>query len=137
MYSKKSIDMAPHYLKSRIAAIWTVNDWAHEMGWERSLFSRKFRRHFQVAPKVWLHREKMQSIHNYLITSPSARHFEIAYDLGFRDEKALYDYVRYHYSCSTGYYIEKIYQIKISRHLRKLPGSINLQVHRQEQSHIP
>jgi AraC-like DNA-binding protein len=123
MCIKRSIAVAPELLKSRIAAIWTVNDWANEMGWERSLFSRKFRRCFRVTPKEWLHREKMNSIHIYLTTSPKARQFEIAYDLGFKDEKALYDYVRYHYSCSTGYYIKIIQEGSTDRHKRYMSAS--------------
>jgi methylphosphotriester-DNA--protein-cysteine methyltransferase len=120
MPSKKSIDYAPQHLKIRIHAIWTVNDWAKEMGWDRSLFSRKFRRHFRIPAKEWLHQEKMQTIHTYLLSSPEAKHFEIAYDLGFKDEKALYDYVRYHYSCSTGFYIRELQERNSNRFKRLL-----------------
>lgn len=108
MKRKMKIDFAPQVLKNLILQIWTVNDWSVELGWERCEFSRGFKRQFGISAKDFLHKEKFKFIDKYFTSKPDTKHYEMACELGFRDEKALYDYVRYHRKCSPSAYKKRV-----------------------------
>ncbi|KPP99598.1 MAG: ArsR family transcriptional regulator [Bacteroidetes bacterium HLUCCA01] len=94
--SKQRIEHANLVMSSYISSIRTVRDWADLMGWERTDFSRRYRRIHGQTAKHALKQERFKHIARLMKENPQAKNYEIACDLGFRDEKALYDYVRYH-----------------------------------------
>lgn len=112
MNKKHRIEAAGHVLAAHINEIRSVNDWADLMGWDRTEFSRQFRRKNGVSAKDRLRELKFGAINDYFFDQPEARYYEVAYDLGFRDEKALYDYVRYHHKCSPTDYKKKVLSLK-------------------------
>lgn len=98
--SKQKICQANDVLLNKITEIRTVSEWASLMGWERSEFSRVYRRIHCVNAKSVLNKEKLRLIQRLMGEYPDAKSYEIACETGFKDEKALYDYVRYHKRCS-------------------------------------
>lgn len=102
------MEVAIHLLSLHIYDMRSVSDWATKMGWERSEFSRKFKRYYGESAKECFHRIKMKTIENHFSAQPDAKYYEVACDLGFRDEKALYDYVRYHKKCSPTSYKNQV-----------------------------
>jgi transcriptional regulator GlxA family with amidase domain len=110
MKKKHRLDKAVEVLKSNIHVIKSVSDWSDHMGWERSDFSRKYAKSYGESAKRTFHKLKLETIDAYLYDQPTAKYFEVAYDLGFRDEKALYDYVRYHTNKSPGAYKRMLHE---------------------------
>lgn len=108
MNRKMKLDIAVHYLSLNIFEIKSVSDWAIRMGWDRAEFSRRFRKYHGESAKVCFHRLKLRTIENHFYSQPEAKYYEVAMDLGFRDEKALYDYVRYHRNCSPTAYKRQV-----------------------------
>lgn len=108
MSKKHRIEAAGIILAAHLNQIRTVADWAIFMGWDRTEFSRQYRRKNGVSAKDKLRDARFGVINDYLSQQPDARYYEVAYDLGFRDEKALYDYVRYHYKCSPTVYKNRV-----------------------------
>lgn len=110
MKKKLRLDKAVEVLESNILSIKSVSDWSENMGWERSDFSRNYAKVFGESAKITFHKLKLKTIETYLYEQPEAKYFEVAYDLGFRDEKALYDYVRYHTNQSPGAYKKMLHE---------------------------
>lgn len=110
MKKKLRLEKAVEVLKNNITNIKSVSDWSVHMGWDRSDFSRKYAKQFGESAKKTFHKNKLLTIESYLYEQPGAKYFEVAYDLGFRDEKALYDYVRYHTNKSPGAYKRMLHE---------------------------
>ena len=108
MNKKLRINFALEVLRSNIHSIRSVTDWSGIMGWDRAEFSRQYAKLFGERAKTAYHRYKMKSINNELFSKPTAKYFEIATNTGFRDEKAFYDYMRYHTTCSPTEYKRKL-----------------------------
>lgn len=104
MRKKLKLEVALDILKSNIHNIKSVSDWSDIMGWDRSEFSRQYAKKFGESAKETYHKQKLLTIEAYLYEQPTVKYYEVACDLGFRDEKALYDYVRYHTKKSPGAY---------------------------------
>ncbi|MCC5925763.1 MAG: hypothetical protein JJU41_04305 [Bacteroidetes bacterium] len=114
--NKLRIALANEVLFQNLNQIRTVNEWANLMGWERSDFSRSYRRMFSITAKKKLNREKIRLIEQLFGEQPSAKCYEIAYETGFKDEKALYDYLRYHELVNVSRFRERFQQAgQISR----------------------
>lgn len=108
MLKRVKLQYAVEILLNNIYEIRSVTDWANKMGWDRAQFSRMFARHYGENAKDALARFKLNLISKHFLENQGAKHFEIAYDLGFKDEKALYDYIRYHTNESPTQYKIKI-----------------------------
>lgn len=112
MKHKMKLELAREILATNIHEIRTVADWAQLMGWDRTEFSRQFSRKFGTSAKDTLHMEKLKTIEGHFFDQPGAKYYEVACDLGFRDEKALYDYIRYHKNCSPGGFKQQLGLLK-------------------------
>ncbi len=98
------INFALEVLRTNIDSIRSVSDWSEKMGWDRATFSRQYVKMYGESAKSAFHRYKLRNIEKRLLEKPDHKYFEIACDLGFRDEKAFYDYMRYHTSQSPTSY---------------------------------
>lgn len=94
------ISKAKTILMSHLNHITGITKWAKLMGYNRIEFSRTFKKFFDMAPKKMFHMVRVDSIMVYLAQHPSAKHYEVAIRFGLRDEKALYDYLKYHHNAS-------------------------------------
>lgn len=99
---KMSIFAANQFLNDHLSTIRSVTVWASRMGWERTEFSRMYHKVYQITAKEKLKKEKLNLITRRLREHPYAKSYEVACDTGFKDEKALYDYLRYHCKGGTG-----------------------------------
>ncbi len=93
----EKVEKALAVLEENIAFICTVEEWAERMGYDSAkYFSRLFRNHYAVRPKEVLVDRKLQRFREFVESSPHAIHYEIANELGFRDEASLYKFVKRH-----------------------------------------
>ena len=87
-------------LEAHIASTARVAEWAELMGYKNERrFSRHFVRHFRERPSRTLTGIRLKSIAHDLRTT-SYNHQEIAWRHSLPDEKALYNFVKYHAGCS-------------------------------------
>lgn len=98
MKSSSVIDMhqATLHLRRHFTDIRTVGDWAARMGYQRTEFSRMFKKVHRQAPKEALIQIRTSMLLLFLVQNPTLKHYEVARTFGLRDEKALYDYLKYH-----------------------------------------
>jgi transcriptional regulator GlxA family with amidase domain len=115
MIKKLRINFALEVLRSNIQSIRSVTDWSDMMGWDRTEFSRRYSKLHGESAKAAYHRYKLKSINNELSENPGAKYYEIAHNIGFRDEKAFYDYMRYHTMCSPTEYKRKLITSKSNK----------------------
>ncbi len=94
------INKAKTILMSHLNHIKGITQWAKLMGYNRIEFSRCFKKSFEIPPKKMFHTVRVDSIMVYLAQHPSVKHYEVAIRFGLRDEKALYDYLKYHQNAS-------------------------------------
>jgi methylphosphotriester-DNA--protein-cysteine methyltransferase len=94
------INKAKAILMSHLNHITGITKWAKLMGYNRIEFSRLFKKVFDMSPKKMFHLVRVDSIMVYLAQHPNAKHYEVAIRFGLRDEKALYDYLKYHRNAS-------------------------------------
>lgn len=117
------INFALEVLRNNIDSFRSVSDWSDKMGWDRATFSRQYMKMYGESAKSAFHRYKLRNIEKYLIEKPDNKYFEVACDLGFRDEKAFYDYMRYHTSQSPTSYKLNLLKKK-SRKIAKIDANI-------------
>jgi len=94
------ISKAKSILMSHLNHITGITKWARLMGYNRIEFSRSFKKSFDMTPKMMFHSVRVDSIMVYLSQHPGVKHYEVAIRFGLRDEKALYDYLKYHHNAS-------------------------------------
>jgi methylphosphotriester-DNA--protein-cysteine methyltransferase len=114
MRKRLRVNFALEILRSNIQSIRSVSDWSDMMGWDRAEFSRQFAKMYGENAKSAYHRHKLKSIDKFFYAQPNAKYFEIAYDMGFRDEKAFYDYMRYHTTQSPTSYKKELLANEVS-----------------------
>lgn len=96
----KSISTAVEELEEHLATTARVSEWARLMGYDNQRrFSRHFVRHFRERPSRVLSYVRLKSVIRELRTTTYS-HLEIAWRHSMPDEKALYNFVRYHAGCS-------------------------------------
>lgn len=100
MKEKTSILEALSVLEANSLLIITVSDWANEMGYSRSYFSRRFKNEFGLCPKEYLRDFRLRLIKEEIIKDPEAIGYCIAINCGFIDEKALHKYLNFHFDLS-------------------------------------
>jgi methylphosphotriester-DNA--protein-cysteine methyltransferase len=91
---------AQTFLVSHLNKIDGITRWAQFMGYSRSQFAKRFKTAFSVTPKAMYHNIRVNSIMMYLSQHPDKKHYEVATRFALRDEKALYDYLKYHHNAS-------------------------------------
>lgn len=87
-------------LISHLHRINGISRWAQLMGYSRSQFAKRFKSVFNATPKQVYHSVRANSIMMYLSQHPDKKHYEVALRFALRDEKALYDYLKYHHNLS-------------------------------------
>jgi transcriptional regulator GlxA family with amidase domain len=88
------IEGAIDFLKPRLREIDRVNEWARAMGYKNSKrFSRLFRNHFKKQPKKILDEIKVQKAIELLTNGNEMSCYEVAWEIGKRDEQALYKFM--------------------------------------------
>jgi methylphosphotriester-DNA--protein-cysteine methyltransferase len=86
------IDEAIDFLKPRLKKIDRVNEWA--MGYKNEKrFSILFRNYHKITPKKVLDEIKAQKAIELLTAGNSMSCYEVAWEIGKRDEQALYNFM--------------------------------------------
>lgn len=94
------ITKAKSVLVTHLHRINGISRWAQLMGYSRSQFARCFKETYDITPKAVFHSVRVLSIMTYLSQHPDKKHYEVAVRFALRDEKALYDYLKYHHNAS-------------------------------------
>jgi len=90
---KKAVKIA----QGKVGEIYNVQEWADEMEYSSSkYFSRKFRNHFGERPKSILIRIRIERFFDMLSNNPNISSYEIAKEIGLRDEIALNKFINRH-----------------------------------------
>lgn len=97
MNTRTNIAKALSVLETNTLEIITVTDWATELGFSRSYFSRSFKKEFGLCPKEYLKDFRLRVIKEEIRKDPEAIGYKIAVNCGFIDEKALHKYLDFHF----------------------------------------
>lgn len=90
---EKALEVA----RQNLAEILTVGEWAEKMSYSSpKYFSRKFRNHFGIRPKYKLIELRVNRFFEIIKNDPSLSCYEIAFQLGLRDEIALNKFIKRH-----------------------------------------
>jgi AraC-like DNA-binding protein len=90
---KKAVKIA----EGKVGSIYTVQEWAEEMNYNSpKYFSRKVRNHFGERPKSILIRIRIAKFVQMLSNNPNISSYEIAQEIGLRDEIALNKFINRH-----------------------------------------
>lgn len=90
---ESAIDLA----KQNMTEIFTVKEWAEEMKFNSSkYFSRKFRNAFGDRPKTKLIEIRINRFHHLINENLEISCYEIALELGLRDQVALNRFINRH-----------------------------------------
>jgi AraC-like DNA-binding protein len=88
------IDHCVQILKGNIKSIDRVGEWSEICGYnDVKKFSRLFRNHFGIRPKKLMNRIKLEIAIN-LLSEGKSSNYEIARDIGKKDEKVLYTFFK-------------------------------------------
>lgn len=91
------IESAPQIARENMIEIFTVREWAKEMQYSSSkYFSRKFRNFFGVRPKSMLIKLRVTKFHSLIKDDSEISCYEIAQEIGLRDEVALNRFIKRH-----------------------------------------
>ena len=94
---KIPMDRAIDIARDNIQEIGTVTEWADMMGYSSvKYFSRSFRNKYKVRPKQFLINLKVARFKSLIKEDPSISCFELALEIGLRDEKALNKFIVRH-----------------------------------------
>jgi hypothetical protein len=95
--NQDNIRMAPVVLAKKLRVIHNTKDWALLMGY-RSLetFSRHYFRRFHIRPGQALKTTRLNHILYLILFRPKLSGYEIAWESGLVDEKALHGFLTYH-----------------------------------------
>ena len=84
-------------LGAHLKEIHTVQEWAERMGYHSADgFSRKYFRHFHERPGKALETARVVRILDLILLKPELSGYEIAWEVGLEDEKALHSFLTYH-----------------------------------------
>lgn len=93
----KELQDAEKVAAAHITEIYTVQEWAGAMGFSCSKkFSRAFRNHFGVRPKSRLIELRVKKFLELIEENPETGSYEIAVEIGLRDEIALSKFIKRH-----------------------------------------
>lgn len=91
------VESAVKIVKENMAEICTVQEWASEMKFNcPKYFSRTFRNHYMKRPKEKLIQLKMEKFFELIKEEPEISCYEIALEIGLRDEIALNRFIKRH-----------------------------------------
>ena len=91
----QNIEYAVIVLEENISSIFTVKEWAEEMGYSsEKYFSRIIRNHYGKRPKEVIKEVKLQAIKQKITNNPEEIFYAIAKELGFANDQALYKFVK-------------------------------------------
>lgn len=91
------ITKALQVANSKITEIYTVQEWADEMGFSSyKYFSHVFRNHFGIRPKEMLNQLRLDLFFKLIAEEPKMSNYEIAISMGLKDDKALNKFIKRH-----------------------------------------
>lgn len=94
---KQPMEKALQVARENLQQIRTVTEWAREMGYDSpKYFSRKFRNVFGVRPKSKFIEIRINKFYALIKEYPEVSCYEIALELGLRDEIALNRFINRH-----------------------------------------
>ncbi|MTI89283.1 MAG: AraC family transcriptional regulator [Balneolaceae bacterium] len=94
---KEEIELAIRAFKNNIEDIHTVQEWASYANFSSTKsFSRQIKIHFGKPAIKVMTELRLQKVIELMLKSPEESLFCIARMVGLKDEKSLYDYVKYH-----------------------------------------
>jgi transcriptional regulator GlxA family with amidase domain len=94
---KIPMDRAIDIARDNLEELGTVTEWADIMGYTSAkYFSRVFRNHYKVRPKQALINLKVARFKWLIKEDPNISCFELALEIGLRDEKALNKFIVRH-----------------------------------------
>ena len=94
---KQPMEKALYVAEENLKQIRTVAEWGKEMGYESpKKFSRKFRNHFGKRPKSTLIELKLNCFFKLIEDFREISCYEIAVELGLKDEIALNKFINRH-----------------------------------------
>jgi transcriptional regulator GlxA family with amidase domain len=84
-------------LAAHLREIHTVQDWADRTGFTSGRqFARQYLRCYHEHPKKSIQLARLNRIIDVILFQPDRSGYEIAWEAGLEDEKALYDFLHYH-----------------------------------------
>ena len=93
----RPIKEAVKIAERKIDEIYTVGEWAEEMQFNSSKhFSRTYRNHFGERPKTRLIKIRINMFLKMIKRNPEIGCYEIAREIGLRDEVALNKFIKRH-----------------------------------------
>jgi transcriptional regulator GlxA family with amidase domain len=102
------LEEAIKVLEREVREIDRVSEWAKACNYSSSkLFSRKFRNHFGIRPITIIKKLKVKIAIN-LLKNTQLSNYEIALEIGKRDEQALYHFIKQQTGNSPEFYKKKI-----------------------------
>ena len=94
---QETIQQALVVLGAHLKEIHTVKEWAERMGYHSAdWFSRKYFRHFHERPVKAIETARVLRILDLILLQPGLSGYEIAWEVGLEDEKALHSFLTYH-----------------------------------------
>lgn len=101
------IDQYTQILKGNIKSIDRVGEWCESCGYkDMKKFSRVIRNNFGIRPKKLMNRIKLE-IAIKLLSEGELSNYEIALEIGKRDEKALYTFFKQQMGNPPNFYRRK------------------------------
>lgn len=95
-YEKES-ELAIRVFNNNIALIHTVEEWASSMNYRSAkTFSRHIKIHFGISAVKVMTQLRVKKIMELMHSVPEDSLFCVARLVGLKDEKSLYDYIKYH-----------------------------------------
>lgn len=99
--NKEEIDLAVRVFNKNVALIHTVEEWSSFMNFNRpKTFSRHVKIYFGKSAIKVMTDLRINKIKELMRTFPEESLFCIARLVGLKDEKSLYDYIKYHKNLS-------------------------------------
>jgi len=94
---QETIRQALVVLGAHLKEIHTVKEWAERMGYHSADgFSRIYFRRFNERPVKAIETARVLRILDLILLQPDLSGYEIAWETGLEDEKALYSFLIYH-----------------------------------------
>lgn len=91
----ENLDKSLEVLEKQIKSIDRVSEWAEACGYTNpKTFSRHFRNHFGERPGIVMKRAKLEKAIELLTNGEELSNYEIARNIGKKDEQALYHFVK-------------------------------------------
>lgn len=97
---KTTADEAQAVLERNISDIWTVAEWADELGYSRAYFSRSIKSLTEHTASQLITEAKIKRLEELVLNKPEIKAIELAQEIGLTSIRSLYQYLKRHCNCS-------------------------------------